>query len=116
MEFINELVEKEFEESNIVRPIRKFEPIRVKANVWLSIQASYGHFCRPRVTMTDLGMYTHWEIALFNENDTGFLRVKDVFPEFLSLAEIELYYDGGPYSCVPTDLVEELFMHWYMPF
>lgn len=86
---------------------RIFEPIRIKGDYFLSIQASYGHRCKPRVTLEDLDDYTHWEIAVYNEND--FVRISDVAPEFRSLAEIELYRDGTAYNFVPTDLVGELY-------
>ena len=111
-EFTKVLVEKDFKEESESMDLqdlkyRQFEPIRLSVNLWLSIQASYGHYCTPRVTLKDLDEYTHWEFALFTEND--FVRVTEVLPDFPSLAEIELY-EQQVYSFVPTDLLEELYL------
>lgn len=111
MEFIKALVEKEIiqnqERVDFGSYLRQFEPIQVREDVWLSIQASYAHYCTPRTTYEDLTIYSHWEIALFNTDD--FIRVTDVLPEFRSLAEIELY-EAQVYAYVPVDLVEELYL------
>lgn len=111
MEFIKALKEKEFSYiENKVSHLRyrKFEPILIKESLWLSIQASVAHQCKPKYTYDDLDFYTHWEIAVFDLDD--FLKVSDISPQFRSLAELELHEDGGVYSCVPVDLVEELYL------
>jgi hypothetical protein len=110
--FMKELKERKiagFEElHDYSYKVRIFEPIRINSDLWLSIQASYGHYCRPEKTSDDLHEYTHWEIALFNKND--FLSVSSVMPDFQSLAEIELYFNGSVYPYIPMDLAEELFL------
>lgn len=109
MEFVKALVERDFgmDRMHDNMNYRQFEPIRIGPNLWLSIQASYGHYCKPRKTVRDLNEYTHWEFALFNKDD--FVRVADVLPNFASLAEIE-YYEQSVYAYVPADLVEELYV------
>ena len=108
------LVEKEVEEKqkeymdNHGIQHRIFQPIQVAPNLVLSIQASYAHYCTPRETLKDLDNYTHWEFALVGEDD--FVSVKSVLPDFPSLAELELYFEGSVYCYVPTDLVDELYI------
>lgn len=87
---------------------RIFEPIQIREDVWLSIQASYGHYCKPRKTLKDLYDYSHWEFALFNKEN--FIRVSDIIPELKSIGEIETYFDSSVYPYVPTDLVEEVYL------
>ena len=88
--------------------LRQFEPIQIDEHVYLSIQASYAHRCTPQKTIHELNSYTHWEFAFLYDDE--FVRAKDVTPDFFSLAELELYFDGSAYTYVPTDLVEELFV------
>jgi hypothetical protein len=86
---------------------RQFKPIQVAENLWLSIQASYAHYSKPRKTI-DKEEYTHWEIALFTKEE--FVQIQFALPEFASLAEIELYFEGSKYPYVPADLVEEIYL------
>lgn len=109
--FIKNLVKRDFGERMDISENcnhRQFEPIRIGSDLWLSIQASYAHYCKPRKTIEDLEEYTHWEIALFTKDD--FVNVSYASPEFSSLAELELYFQGSVYPCVPKDLVEELYL------
>jgi hypothetical protein len=112
--FIKDLVERKFDEVQTDNraygdnKYRQFEPIRLNSNLWLSIQASYAHYCTPRATIDDLEVYTHWEIAMFNKDE--FQSVTDVLPKFPALAEIEEYFEGSVYPYVPKDLVEELYI------
>jgi hypothetical protein len=87
--------------------VRIFKPIRLGPNLFLSIQASYGHYCRPAITTNDLNTYTHWEVALFD--DENFLRVSDIAPDLPCAAEMDYYFDNSVYGNVPTDLVEDLY-------
>lgn len=91
-----------------LRLFRQLRPIKIKDDFWISIQASGGHSCKPKTTLTDLEGYTHWEFAFLREGE--FTRAKDVLPEFLSLAELELYFEETTYSYVPKNLVEELYL------
>lgn len=114
MHFIKELKEREFDDEAYLvagRGYRQFEPFRVNPNLWLSIQASYAHYSKPRITNKDLYVYTHWEFALFTKND--FVTVTEVLPNFSSLAEIEIY-EQQVYGFVPTDLVNELYKALFM--
>ena len=92
---------------------RIFEPISVTENIQLSIQASHAHHCKPQMTLRYLDDYTHFELALFDENN--FLTVGEVLPDFESLSEIKTY-EGRVYSNVPTDLVEELYLALMKPY
>jgi len=110
VEFIKVLVPTQFAGENnfeLSSKYRQFEPISIKDGYWLSIQGSYAHYCTPRITSENLNDYTHWEMALFNDNE--FVQVNDVLPNFKSLAEIEHYFDSSIYPYVPVDLIEELY-------
>jgi hypothetical protein len=87
---------------------RQFAPFKINS-LWLSIQASASHFCRPRQTIIDLNQYTHFEVGLFTKEE--YARAKNHFPEFRSLAELEHYFNGLLYEAVPTDLVEEFYKY-----
>jgi hypothetical protein len=112
--FIKDLVERKFDEYKADNrsygdsKYRQFEPIRINSNLWLSIQASYAHYCSPRATIDDLEGYSHWELALFDKDE--FKPVTTVLPDFAALAELELYFEGSVYPYVPKDLVEELYL------
>jgi hypothetical protein len=101
--FTKELVEMTFTDS-----YRKFQLIHLKDNLYLSVQASMFHHSKPTETIDDLNEYTHWEIALFD--DEKLLRIAEVLPTFRSLAEVELYWGEVYYGYVPTDLVEEVYL------
>ncbi|MCP8969708.1 hypothetical protein [Ectobacillus ponti] len=76
-------------------------------NVRLSVQASFAHYCTPRVTRDDLSIYSTMEFALLDKNGE-FIRVKDVLPDFPLLDEIERHYDSV-YAYVPIELIEALY-------
>lgn len=113
-QFIKALQEKIFDEEYSMRrddnklKYRQFEPIKLTNDLWLSIQASYAHYSRPRETFNDLEEYTHWEMAIFTKED--FISASQVVPDFDSLAELELYFEGSVYPYVPKDLIEELYL------
>ena len=109
--FIKVLKEKRFDDENISYDeqnmrTRIFEPIQIKDDLWLSIQASHAHYCKPKMTLRYLDDYTHFEIGIFDKDN--FLKVGEVLPNFESLSEIKRY-EGRVYSNVPIDLVEELY-------
>lgn len=110
--FIKDLTEKIFDEGMLVERksmYRQFEPFKLNNDLWLSIQASYAHYSRPRETFNNLENYTHWEMALFTKEE--FISVSQVAPDFDSLAELELYFEGSVYPYVPKDLIEELYLY-----
>ena len=112
MKFLKELVEvkSEFElkrNTNLNHYFRLFEHIYINDNLKMSIQASYAHYCNPRVTLDDLSQYKTMEFALISA-DGEFLTVTEVLPTFLKLDQIEEY--GGPiYAYVPVRLIEQLY-------
>lgn len=111
--FIKDLIEKNHvtpkEQSDLYATcFRQFAPFQINEDVYISIQASGAHRCTPQRTTHDLESYSHWEFAFII--DERFVRATDVFPEFASLAELELYFQGSAYLYVPKDLVEELYL------
>lgn len=111
--FIEDLKEKIFDEEgysfrDTIHRYRQFDPIKINNNLWLSIQASYAHYSRPRQTISNFEDYSHWEVALFTKEQ--FISVSQILPDFDSLAELELYFEGSVYPYVPKDLVEELYL------
>jgi hypothetical protein len=114
--FIDSLQERNYEEEvreflNDMRPkmrYRLFEPIRITDNLWLSIQASYAHYSTPSETLYNLKEYTHWEIAIYNEND--FVSMFEVLPEFHLINVLQNLFEGSVYPYVPTVLVEEVYL------
>jgi hypothetical protein len=115
-QFTKVLIERQFEEDEEREKFdketdykyRQFVPIRLGVNLWLSIQASYAHYSTPRETLRDLDGYSHWEFALYTQEN--FVSVTEVLPDFPSLAEVELYFEGAVYPYVPTDLLEEVYL------
>lgn len=86
---------------------RMFNGIKIDDELWISIQASYGHYCLPRKTLQDINDYTAMEFALM-DGKGGFLTVTDVLPSFSRIKEIEEHCDTV-YSYVPVDLIDDLF-------
>ncbi|PMC34550.1 hypothetical protein CJ195_22310 [Bacillus sp. UMB0899] len=86
---------------------RIFKGIQVNDDLWISIQASYGHYCNPRKTLKDLSEYNSMEFAL-RDKEGNFLSVTDVLPNFPKLKEIEEYYEDTVYGYVPVNLIEDL--------
>jgi hypothetical protein len=122
MEFIKVLVESDdskryrtkmneisylFDEDNAYRSLKHIK----KDDISLSIQASYGHYCTPRLTLSDLNDYSSMEFALIKEGE--FIQVKDILPNFSALEEIEEYFDGSVYGYVPVNLIEELYKAYF---
>lgn len=89
---------------------RGFKHIR-KGDVSLSIQASYGHYCTPRKTLSDLNEYASMEFALLRNGE--FITVSDILPNFPRLEEIEEYCDTV-YGYVPVNLIEELYQAYFV--
>ena len=112
MHFTNYLTRKNYEEElrqidkNIYAP-RLFEPIEIRPQLWLSIQANSLVQCRPRTDFSEISDVTHWELMLFNGHNL--IKIADILPDLISLAEIELYANEELYCLVPTDLVQELY-------
>lgn len=113
--FVKALIERQFEVRGGLptydlpsEKFRQFEAVKVRENLWLSMQASQHHYSKPQRTMNNLEGYTHWEVAFFDKDHT--LKATEVLPDFFSLAELELYADNSGYNFVPKDLLEELYI------
>lgn len=116
MEFINKLVETD--ESTVYKNVefqygtyedmgfRQFEAIRVNDTIWLSIQASYGHYCSPRKTLSK-ELYTNMELAIFKNDE--FAPVSSVTKNEELINKFDEYYEGTVYGYVPVELIEELY-------
>lgn len=87
---------------------RMFKGVRINDDLFISIQASRGHYCTPRETLSNLEEYTHMEFALMNEKG-DFVSVREACPHFSKLDEIETYFEGSVYPYVPVGLINDLF-------
>lgn len=114
MEFISYLqensIEKQIREQlrkTFNRPeeetIRKYAPIEFNNGVYLSIQASFGYQCKPNITC-DINQYTNMEVAILEGNG---LFV--TFEKYIGKTNIDDYYVEPIYSCVPVEVVEQVF-------
>ena len=86
---------------------RMFEGFKLKDDLWLSVQASYGHYCSPRKTLLNLEDYRSMEFALMDK-EGNFTSVSEILPDFPKLEEIEEYRDTV-YAYVPVNLINELY-------
>jgi hypothetical protein len=87
---------------------RMFKGIKINDNLWLSIQASYGHYCTPRKTLKNIEEYTNMEFALMN-GEREFVSVNEVLPTFSKLDELDECFEGSVYCYVPVELINNLF-------
>ncbi len=74
-------------------------------DIALSIQASYAHYCLPRKTI-DLDAYTHMEMAIIKEGE--FLSAGEVVHNKELAEKLDEHFDTV-FSCVPVELIEELY-------
>ena len=86
---------------------RQFNPINVNDKYFISIQASYSHYCTPRATLP-LNEYEKMEIMLYRVNGSS------VTPDSLSKFEdFEImksrYDDYGVYGYVPVETIQKLY-------
>lgn len=87
--------------------LRKFEPIEVKNNVKLSIQAGEGIYSRPQ-KMLDKHDYEAFEVAIFKNGNM--VIVEDVSNDEGIIKKMNAFYDGiGVYGYVPVEVVQELY-------
>ena len=113
MEFLKELHKKNV----IVRTdgFRLLEAIEV-GRYKLSVQASTGHYCTPRVTF-DLKHYSSMELAIYNKsgsmvsiNRSSTLRKFIRYKELASCAG-KLNKPSVVYGYVPIDLINDLYLY-----
>ncbi|MCM3665546.1 hypothetical protein M3204_14100 [Mesobacillus subterraneus] len=116
MEFLTQLEERELGDKTALRAI--FEPdnmhrmhkgIQVGPYV-LSIQASYYHYCSPRITMeTDL--YSEMEMAVIKDNEFISIVDDENFKDFEQAYLIHDSWDAGVYAYVDVQLIEGLYQY-----
>ena len=74
----------------------------------LSIQASYAHYCQPRINSNDNFLYSNFEVALFENNE--WLNPKDD-DRFIDMVWLKDVWESGKYAVggyIPTNKVQEL--------
>ena len=86
--------------------LRMFHRIKIDECTELSIQASSGHYCRPRETISVI-KYTHMELAILKNDD--FVPVSDVINDKALIKEFKGYSVGNVYAYVPVKLLEKLY-------
>lgn len=103
---------------------RYFEPIRI-GNYELSIQASDGHYCSPRETLTQSYNYESVELAIFSVNSKRKYHNLDitkskVFREFPMYNDLMSCSDGNytkncfmVFGYVPVNVVLSLINYLY---
>ena len=76
----------------------------------LSIQASYGHYCSPRLTLP-YKCYESFEVAICDDVNDVYLSGSDLFGKDDELAvEIDKYANSSKiFGYLPTELVEKLY-------
>ena len=92
--------------------VRHCEWLEVGREIYLSVQASYMHYCRPR-ELTDLKNYSHFELALIQGDGLSYdIHILNDFPRF---DELESYWEGGVFAYVPKDLINDLY-YWALEY
>lgn len=88
---------------------RFFEPIKVRRpRLRLSVQGSYGVYCRPPVTLVDPKDYKAMEIALLGCKER-FVFVEEVISDEKLIQELNVYRQDSVYAYVPIPLIERLY-------
>jgi len=95
------------------RTYRQFEAVKINDELYMSIQASYGHYCSPRKTLLDITQYTEMEMAFVGKE--GLMSIDKVEPYYSKLGllvrELEEYFDGcSVYAYVPVELINEIYL------
>lgn len=80
-------------------------------NFMLSVQASCGHYCQPRLTLSSYDEYESFEVAISKTGGKSFWSAKKVLGKDCELANVldEKYFDGSVFARVPKDEVEKLY-------
>ena len=87
---------------------RHLKWLEIGSGLYLSVQASCLHYCRPR-KLIKLEDYTHFELALVKEDELiSDISIINDFPRF---SELEMYWDYGIFAYVPKDLINDLY-YW----
>lgn len=80
-------------------------------NCVLSVQASYGHYCTPQVSVENINFYSTVEIAFISKKDGNLIYLSDVknielFNRYKELKQID--QGDTVLGYVPFDLVSDL--------
>lgn len=86
-----------------------FESLNV-GNFILSIQASHSHYCTPRETLPSAGMYSEFEVAIFENNNW----INPLYDERFSSLHDDLQgrWETGSSAVgayIPIDTVQEIY-------
>jgi hypothetical protein len=92
---------------------RMFEAVKINDELYISIQASYGHYCSPRKTLLDITQYTEMEMAFVGKE--GLMAIDKVDPLYSRLGllvdKLDEYFDGSSvYAYVPVELINEIYL------
>ena len=82
-----------------------------KSKFVMSVQASCGHYCEPRLTLNDFNKYESFEVALFKDGGKSMWSAKKVLGDDSELAKMldEKYFKGKVFAYVPKEKVELLY-------
>lgn len=116
MEFLTKLQERNLGDKEAIRSLGIFGEEQMhrmyKGLVFgpyvLSIQASYYHYCSPRIT-ADTDFYSSMEIALIKDNEFVSIVEHEDFKDFEERYLIHDSWDSGVYACVDVKLIESLY-------
>lgn len=78
---------------------------------YLSIQASYGHYCIPRMNLKTLKEYFGMEIAFVN-NSGGWTSINEILSNDL-YERLNNYFGDCVYSYVPVKLIHEIYEYCF---
>lgn len=84
----------------------RFKAIKI-SDYYLSIQASYGHYCTPRLTLENIYHYETMEIAIIKDNEM--IEEDEVLSYFDRYEELKGYCVGAVFAYVPINLIQILY-------
>lgn len=107
LNFIKEMLKAKTAFREVKMDMRTFNHIKTNSGYKLSIQCSKWHYCSPRIT-GGLNLYESFELAIIDEFSNSFAYPK-ILDDFPRKEELDEYYEGQVFACVPKDLVEDLY-------
>lgn len=116
MEFLTKLQERNIGDKQAIKALgifddehmhRMYKGIQVGPYV-LSIQASYYHYCSPRIT-AETDFYLEMEMAVIKDNEFISIVGDENFKDFEQAYLIHDSWDAGVYAYVDVQLIENLY-------